>query len=210
MRGSDSFFAQLRIALARPMTGHLPAVTPNVGSSMGHQLQVALARQSPAFGGTRENEVQVRREAEPGATQTGHTNLQRADLTSATLRRADLRGANLMTACLHSADLRMADLRGANLTGADLTRADLRMADLRGANCEAAILVSADMRGALIGGTNLSGADMTSADLEGVVMVPQPLKEPGMRMEGPLVEQPEYGNAQESELSLRDTAQGGS
>ncbi|HBB5570575.1 TPA: pentapeptide repeat-containing protein [Listeria monocytogenes] len=59
---------------------------------------------------------------------------ERANLSYADLRRADLNGANLRGANLSYADLNGADLRGANLRGANLSYADLNGADLRGAN----------------------------------------------------------------------------
>ena len=70
--------------------------------------------------------------------------------------RANLSGANLRSANLSSAYLRSADLSGANLSGANLRSADLRSANLSGAN-----LRSADLRGA-----NLSGANLRDADLD--------------------------------------------
>jgi len=60
--------------------------------------------------------------------------LRGADLSGANLRYADLSGANLYGADLSGANLYGADLRGANLRGADLSGANLRYADLRGAN----------------------------------------------------------------------------
>ncbi|EAA0257790.1 pentapeptide repeat-containing protein [Listeria monocytogenes] len=80
---------------------------------------------------------------------------ERANLSYADLRRADLRGANLSYANLSYADLRRADLSGANLRGANLSYADLRRADLSGAN----------LRGANLRRANLSYADLSYADL---------------------------------------------
>ena len=74
--------------------------------------------------------------------------LRWADLSEANLRGADLSEADLRGASLSGAELRWADLRGANLSGADLRRANLRRADLSGA----------DLRGADLRGANLSGA----------------------------------------------------
>ena len=48
--------------------------------------------------------------------------------------RADLSGANLRSADLRSADLSGADLRSADLSGANLSGANLRSADLSGAD----------------------------------------------------------------------------
>ncbi|EAC2264233.1 pentapeptide repeat-containing protein [Listeria monocytogenes] len=80
---------------------------------------------------------------------------ERANLSYADLRRADLSGANLRGANLSYADLRRADLSGANLRGANLSYADLRRADLSGAN----------LRGANLRRANLSYADLSCADL---------------------------------------------
>jgi uncharacterized protein YjbI with pentapeptide repeats len=60
--------------------------------------------------------------------------LRRADLRRANLSDADLRGANLRGANLSGACLRGANLRGANLSGANLSRANLSGANLSGAN----------------------------------------------------------------------------
>jgi uncharacterized protein YjbI with pentapeptide repeats len=56
----------------------------------------------------------------------------RTDLIGASLKAADLRGANLREACLIAADLRDADLRMADFIAADLRDTDLRGADLTG------------------------------------------------------------------------------
>ena len=80
---------------------------------------------------------------------------ERADLSSADLRYADLSYADLSSADLRYADLSYADLRSANLRHADLRYADLRYADLRSANLRYANLRSAD----------LSYADLRYADL---------------------------------------------
>ncbi|MGW1962657.1 pentapeptide repeat-containing protein [Streptomyces sp. NPDC001935] len=166
--GSQSFLQQLRVALARPTIG-LPD-SPPIEDSLIHQVQTALARQSPAFQSGKEIDAERMERIAPRDTDAPAANLEGADLSSAMLQQADLRRANLAGANMSSADLRMADLRGANLTGADLTSADLRLADLRDTNFEAAILVSADMRGACIRGSNLRGASMTSIDMRGVRM----------------------------------------
>ena len=68
---------------------------------------------------------------------------ERANLSGANLRWADLSEANLSEANLSGADLRWASLSGADLRGANLRGADLRWASLSGAN-----LSGADLRGA--------------------------------------------------------------
>ncbi|HHT6317589.1 TPA: pentapeptide repeat-containing protein [Listeria monocytogenes] len=80
---------------------------------------------------------------------------ERANLSYADLRRADLSGANLRGANLSYADLRRADLSGANLRGANLRRANLSYADLR----------RADLSGANLRVANLSYADLSYANL---------------------------------------------
>ncbi|HCX6200357.1 TPA: pentapeptide repeat-containing protein [Listeria monocytogenes] len=95
---------------------------------------------------------------------------ERANLSYADLRRADLSGANLRGANLSYADLSCADLRGANLSYANLSYADLRRADLsganlRGANLRRANLSYADLRRADLSGANLRVANLSYADL---------------------------------------------
>ncbi len=85
---------------------------------------------------------------------------ERANLSGADLRSANLYGANLSGADLRSADLRSANLSGANLYGANLRSANLYGADLRSANLYGANLYGADLRSA-----NLYDADLRSANL---------------------------------------------
>ena len=61
------------------------------------------------------------------------------------------------------ASLRGADLRGADLIGADLRGADLIGANLRGANLRGADLWDANLRGADLWDANLRGADLWGA-----------------------------------------------
>ena len=75
---------------------------------------------------------------------------EKANLSGADLRYADLSDANLHDADLHDANLSGADLRYANLSDADLSGADLRGADLHGANLRGADLRYADLHGANI------------------------------------------------------------
>ena len=92
---------------------------------------------------------------------------ERANLSEADLRGADLRVANLSVADLRGANLSVADLRGANLSVANLSEADLRGADLRVANLRGANLRGANLRGANLRGANLRVADIYGADLRG-------------------------------------------
>ncbi len=73
-------------------------------------------------------------------------------------KRADLSGANLLTANLEGVSLRWANLQGAVLFRANLQGADLREADLQGAKLGGANLASADLREADLSGANLQGA----------------------------------------------------
>ncbi|EAC4353575.1 pentapeptide repeat-containing protein [Listeria monocytogenes] len=85
---------------------------------------------------------------------------ERANLSYADLRRADLSGANLRGANLSYADLRRADLSGANLRGANLRRANLSYADLSCAD-----LSCANLRVANLSYADLSYANLRRADL---------------------------------------------
>ena len=94
----------------------------------------------------------------------------RADLSGANLLTANLKGADLSGADLSNATLSVADLSGADLSGADLRYANLRgaslpLADLRGANLRGARLNRADLYGANLCGADLSNTDLSSANL---------------------------------------------
>ncbi len=86
----------------------------------------------------------------------------KADVTWASLSRADLGGANLF-----GADLSGADLFGANLSVANLSEANLSGANLSEANLSGANLSGADLSRARLSGTNLSRADLGGANLNG-------------------------------------------
>jgi len=64
------------------------------------------------------------------------------------------------------ADLSYADLRGANLRGANLSDANLRGANLRGANLSDANLRGANLSYADLSDANLSDANLSGADLD--------------------------------------------
>ncbi|EAC6792571.1 pentapeptide repeat-containing protein [Listeria monocytogenes] len=85
---------------------------------------------------------------------------ERANLSYADLRRADLSGANLRGANLSYADLRRADLSCANLRGANLRRANLSYANLSYAD-----LSCANLRVANLSYADLSYANLRRADL---------------------------------------------
>ena len=97
--------------------------------------------------------------------------------------RLDLMGADLSGATLCKANFVLADIRDANLTGADLrsanftlsilTRTKLRGADLCDANLQGACVFGADFSGAIFGAhlyegrTALGGLDLSVAKLQG-------------------------------------------
>ena len=70
---------------------------------------------------------------------------QKANLSGADLRWANLYEANLSGSNLRGSDLCEANLSGANLRETDLSEANLRGADLRGANLRGANLRGADL-----------------------------------------------------------------
>lgn len=79
----------------------------------------------------------------------------RPDLSSTSLSRQDLRGANFARCSLAEAHFNDSDLSGANLTRANLSRASLN----------AARLVSAIPVQANLDGANLAEADLSRADI---------------------------------------------
>jgi uncharacterized protein YjbI with pentapeptide repeats len=101
-------------------------------------------------------------------------NLNGVDFAGTNLSGADLTGSNLSRASLTDVTLGASILDLADLTGADLRRADLRgssggrlfsQANLVGANLENVKLSSAKLDGADLGEANLSGAILGGADL---------------------------------------------
>ena len=72
------------------------------------------------------------------------------NLSTASLRFADLHRATLSDTDLSRSSLRNANLSRADLDGADLSEADLRDADLRGANPKGANLSKADLSNAIV------------------------------------------------------------
>ena len=112
-----------------------------------------------------------------------NANLRGADLSNADLSNANLRGADLSDANLRGADLRGADLSNANLRGADLSDADLSNAYLSDANLSNAYLYNADLSNAYLynadlSNANLRGADLSDADLSDAKNVNYPLSCP--------------------------------
>jgi Pentapeptide repeats (8 copies) len=96
--------------------------------------------------------------------------LKDAQLQGAFLREAQLQGAQLDSAQLQGADLSNAKLQGAGLSyaklqGADLSGAQLQGADLSNANLQGADLSNAQLQGANLEGVQLQGADLGSADI---------------------------------------------
>lgn len=110
-----------------------------------------------------------------------HGWLQNGSLKKANLRYADLQGANLENANLQGADLwcaklQMADLSRARLQevdlrawleGAKLDEADLQGADLTGANLQKAHFVEANLQEVMLHNANLQEARIWIANLQG-------------------------------------------
>ncbi len=84
----------------------------------------------------------------------------RPDLSSISLSRQDLRGANFSRCSLAEAHFNHSDLSGANLNRANLSRASLNVAQLDSAN-----LMEANLEGA-----NLAEADFTRADISYAIL----------------------------------------
>lgn len=82
------------------------------------------------------------------------------DLSEASLKGMNLRGADFFRAGLHGANL-----QGADLSLADLSQASLSMADLTGANCSRTDFSEAHLADAIFRGVDLTGADLSDADL---------------------------------------------
>ncbi|HEM1479786.1 TPA: pentapeptide repeat-containing protein [Listeria monocytogenes] len=93
---------------------------------------------------------------------------EKADLSYANLRFANLRLADLSYANLRFANLRLADLSYANLRLADLSNADLSYANLRLADLRLADLSYANLRLADLRFADLSNADLSYANLSWV------------------------------------------
>ncbi|HAM1859819.1 TPA: pentapeptide repeat-containing protein [Listeria monocytogenes] len=93
---------------------------------------------------------------------------EKADLSYANLRFANLRLADLSYANLRFANLRLADLSYANLRLADLSNADLSYANLRLADLRFADLSNANLRLADLRFADLSNADLSYANLSWV------------------------------------------
>lgn len=89
----------------------------------------------------------------------------KTDLSSANLTRANLSRASLNAAQLGSATLADAILDGANLAQADFSRADLSYASLNGSHLTDANLESANLTGANLHKSNLFQANLTGAVL---------------------------------------------
>ena len=92
---------------------------------------------------------------------------QKANLTEAKLKGANLGIANFQNAILEKADLETANLFDANLHKANLTGAKLKGADLRKANFQDAILEKADLETADLFDANLHKANLTGVKLKG-------------------------------------------
>ena len=108
--------------------------------------------------------------------------LRGADLTGVSLRGANLSKANLCGANLGGADLSGANLDGANLTGANLHYTKLDGCDLRNAYLEkAANLTGASLKGCnlrylYLDDIDLNGCNLTNADLSNTYLIGTSLK----------------------------------
>ncbi len=106
------------------------------------------------------------------------TTTPRIDDFRATMRPAQLQGANLTQAQLQKADLALAQLRGAILESAQLQEAHLLSANLQGAS-----LRWAQLQGASLYEAQLQGADLHGAKLEGASLHEAKFS-PNTRLEG--------------------------
>ena len=100
------------------------------------------------------------------------SNFEKADLSGAFLR-----GANLENANFESANLENVILADANLEGANLRHANLEVANLIGANLRDAMLSGANLRHANLGDANLRDAVLVDANLEGADLTGVNLKD---------------------------------
>jgi hypothetical protein len=94
--------------------------------------------------------------------------LDGADLSGAVLWAFGFAGASLREADLSGAEMGWAALAGADLSGADLSRARLARADLSGTLLAGASLAAADLTGAVLRDADLRDADLTGAYLAAV------------------------------------------
>jgi len=100
-----------------------------------------------------------------------NANLSGANLHGADLRNTNLIGATLNAATLIDAHLGRADLTAATLRDADLSRATLRDADLIDTTLIGATLIDANLREATLIGADLSDATLRGADLRGALLI---------------------------------------
>jgi uncharacterized protein YjbI with pentapeptide repeats len=96
--------------------------------------------------------------------------------------RASLRGANLSGADLFKADLSGAELIEVDLSGADLEEADLKNANLREAKLIKTELLGADLRRAFLINTDLCGANFGAARLSAACFIGANLLEADLTM----------------------------
>jgi hypothetical protein len=95
--------------------------------------------------------------------------MQKIDLNTANLTKANLKDSKLTYSNLSTANLIKADLSSADLVGVNLS-----YAKLEGANLSDAILIGADLSNAYLMGSDLSGAYLAGANLRGVLFEPKP------------------------------------
>jgi kumamolisin len=115
---------------------------------------MALYGFSP-FADLRAAELSVKPTASKPDDIGAYENVKGIQLSSSSLRYADMRASFLVNSFLTSADLEGADLLGANLRGSSLVDTDLRGASL----------ANADLKGAAMARAKLDGAEIKYADL---------------------------------------------
>ena len=105
-------------------------------------------------------------------TELQGANLRSASLQGANLRFASLQGADLRFAGLQGADLRSAGFQGADLRFARLHGADLRFSGLQGADLSFVVVQGADLRSADLQGANFGDSQLRLSDFRGVKFDP--------------------------------------
>jgi uncharacterized protein YjbI with pentapeptide repeats len=99
------------------------------------------------------------------APQLKNCDFSYANLRSANLSKADLRGSRFFGADLSFANLSFANLRGAQMNSANLKSASLRSAKLLYSNFSYAILRGANLSSADVRETRFTAADLTGANI---------------------------------------------
>ncbi|MGW0628224.1 pentapeptide repeat-containing protein [Streptomyces sp. NPDC002758] len=126
-------------------------------------------RTAPDWGVELSADIQAAVEAlarRPKRNEPRRVDLRHTNLAGLSLRHFEFESPpRLEGMFLTSADLRRADLRGVNMKRTILNNADMCFAWLVNARCDRAALCRVDLRGALLNGTNFFEADLSGADL---------------------------------------------